>query len=319
MTPSRLSACGAAALVVALSHNQVCEEALGRIGTRFAVRRRADGLEVLEGVIAADPGDGRAVAYVPPCRTGEPGRRAASRPITGSATPACRVRWPMASARSRSSRRWAGRVTSARSARRGWPRRVVEQAIDRLGRELGDSTPYAMNLIHSPGEPGLEAAVVDLYLRATGPPGRGIGVPEPDAAGGPLSRHRASGETASGRIVAPNRIIAKVSRVEVASKFMAPPPERILRRAGRGRRDHARAGGMGGADPDGPGHHRGGRLGRSHRQPAGDRPAADDAGPPRSDASRSTGTTGRCGSARRAASRRPGRRRRRWRWGRPTS
>ena len=30
-------------------------------------------------------------------------------------------------------------------------------------------------------------------------------------------------------IVAPNRIIAKVSRVEVASKFMAPPPAQMLR------------------------------------------------------------------------------------------
>ena len=29
--------------------------------------------------------------------------------------------------------------------------------------------------------------------------------------------------------MAPNRIIAKVSRVEVASKFLAPPPERLLR------------------------------------------------------------------------------------------
>src|SRR5262249_32778002 len=32
-----------------------------------------------------------------------------------------------------------------------------------------------------------------------------------------------------GRIVTPNRVIAKVSRVEVASKFMAPPPPALLR------------------------------------------------------------------------------------------
>ena len=47
---------------------------------------------------------------------------------------------------------------------------------------------------------------------------------------------------AEGRIVTPNRIIAKVSRVEVASKFFAPPPERYLARAGAPRSAHAGAG-----------------------------------------------------------------------------
>src|SRR5262249_50086396 len=44
-------------------------------------------------------------------------------------------------------------------------------------------------------------------------------------------RYRVSGIRLdeSGRVVAPNRVIAKVSRVEVASKFLAPPPERFLR------------------------------------------------------------------------------------------
>src|SRR5208282_2173901 len=47
----------------------------------------------------------------------------------------------------------------------------------------------------------------------------------------PLVRYRVTGirRDSQGKIVAPNRIIAKVSRVEVASKFLAPPPERILR------------------------------------------------------------------------------------------
>ena len=34
---------------------------------------------------------------------------------------------------------------------------------------------------------------------------------------------------ADGRIVTPNHVVAKVSRVEVASKFMAPAPERYVR------------------------------------------------------------------------------------------
>ena len=37
----------------------------------------------------------------------------------------------------------------------------VEQAIDRLRKNLGD-IPHGFNLIHSPNEPDLEAALVDL-------------------------------------------------------------------------------------------------------------------------------------------------------------
>ena len=47
----------------------------------------------------------------------------------------------------------------------GLPLAAVEAAIDRLERSLGRRVPYGFNLIHSPNEPDLEAAVVDLYLR----------------------------------------------------------------------------------------------------------------------------------------------------------
>src|ERR1700674_4808256 len=40
----------------------------------------------------------------------------------------------------------------------------VETAIDRLQAALGE-LPHGFNLIHSPNEPALEAAVCDLYLR----------------------------------------------------------------------------------------------------------------------------------------------------------
>ena len=58
----------------------------------------------------------------------------------------------------------------------------------------------------------------------------------------PVVRYRVAGlrRDGSGRIVASNRIIAKVSRVEVASKFMAPPPARLLRElVGHRRRSRA--------------------------------------------------------------------------------
>ena len=103
---------------------------------------------------------------------------------------------------------------------------VVETAVERLSRSLGDQ-PWGVNLIHSPNEPDLEEAVVDLYLR------RGVRLVEASAyldLTPHVVRYRVHGihEDATGRIVTPNRVIAKVSRVEVASKFFAPAPERIL-------------------------------------------------------------------------------------------
>jgi PfaD family protein len=107
----------------------------------------------------------------------------------------------------------------------GLPVPQVEQALDRL-QALGD-LPFAINLIHSPNEPALERAIVDLYLR------RGVRLIEASAFLGltpEVVRFRVHGihRAADGTVVAPNRIIAKVSRVEVAEKFFAPPPAAIL-------------------------------------------------------------------------------------------
>ena len=105
---------------------------------------------------------------------------------------------------------------------------AIEHALDRIERSLGESLPFGMNLIHSPGEPHLESAVAALYLR------RRVRLVEASAFLNltlPVVRYRVAGihREASGRVVAPNRIIAKVSRVEVASRFLAPPPEQFLR------------------------------------------------------------------------------------------
>jgi trans-AT polyketide synthase, acyltransferase and oxidoreductase domains len=103
----------------------------------------------------------------------------------------------------------------------------VEQAIDRLQQSLGN-IPYGFNLIHSPNEPRLEAEIVDLYLR------REVRLVEASAYLDltlPVVKYRVAGihRDGDGRIVTPNQVIAKVSRVEVASKFFAPPPEKYLR------------------------------------------------------------------------------------------
>jgi trans-AT polyketide synthase, acyltransferase and oxidoreductase domains len=103
---------------------------------------------------------------------------------------------------------------------------AVEAAITALN-AAGDF-PFGCNLIHSPQEPELEDALVDLYLR------QGIKLIEASAFLAltlPLVRYRTHGiyRDADGRIITPNRIIAKISREEVAARFFAPPPEKYLR------------------------------------------------------------------------------------------
>lgn len=102
----------------------------------------------------------------------------------------------------------------------------VEKAIDRLQSNLGDK-PHGFNFIHSPSEPDLEAAIADLYIRR--------GVRRTEAAAFlaltlPLVKYRLAGihRGANGEIVTPNQVFAKVSRVEVAQKFLAPAPQAML-------------------------------------------------------------------------------------------
>ena len=108
----------------------------------------------------------------------------------------------------------------------GLPLEQVEAAIDRIQGSLGDQ-PYGFNLIHSPNEPALEAGVVDLYLR------RGVHLVSASAYLDltlPLVKYRVAGihRDADGRVVCPNKIVGKVSRVEVARKFMSPAPAGML-------------------------------------------------------------------------------------------
>ncbi|MDQ7826073.1 MAG: PfaD family polyunsaturated fatty acid/polyketide biosynthesis protein [Candidatus Eremiobacteraeota bacterium] len=102
----------------------------------------------------------------------------------------------------------------------------VEQAIDRLSVAPG-TRPFGFNFIHSPGEPAMEEALADLYLR------RGIRLIEASAfmdITPALVRYRAAGlsEGPDGSITVANRIIAKASRAEVATRFFSPPPQAVL-------------------------------------------------------------------------------------------
>lgn len=103
---------------------------------------------------------------------------------------------------------------------------AVDAAISRLQASLGD-LPFGVNLIHSPNEPDLERQVVELYLR------RGVRLVEASAYMRltlPLIRYRVHGiyRDDEGTVIAPNRVIAKASRVEVATRFFSPPPDEFL-------------------------------------------------------------------------------------------
>ncbi len=104
----------------------------------------------------------------------------------------------------------------------------IEAAVDALSRELDPQRlPWGANLIHSPNEASLEEAVADLFLR------RGVRCVEASAylALTPaIVRYAATGleRGPDGRIRRRNRVIAKISREEVARQFLAPMPLAML-------------------------------------------------------------------------------------------
>ncbi|MGD9301031.1 MAG: PfaD family polyunsaturated fatty acid/polyketide biosynthesis protein, partial [Desulfobacterales bacterium] len=103
----------------------------------------------------------------------------------------------------------------------------IETAIYALKQRMGPH-PFGFNLIHSPANPDLESATVDLYLR------HGVELVSASAYLGltlPLIYYRVKNlyRDKNGYVICPNKIIAKVSRVEVARKFLEPPPEKYLR------------------------------------------------------------------------------------------
>ncbi|MFD9602350.1 PfaD family polyunsaturated fatty acid/polyketide biosynthesis protein [Streptomyces sp. NPDC059970] len=105
----------------------------------------------------------------------------------------------------------------------------VERAVRTLADELPDSPNWGVNLIHSPAEPALEFRVAKLLLRH--------GVPRISASAfmeltpavvlcSALGLRRG----ADGRIIRRSRMLAKVSRPEVARQFLSPAPSELLRR-----------------------------------------------------------------------------------------
>ncbi|MDR1487174.1 MAG: PfaD family polyunsaturated fatty acid/polyketide biosynthesis protein [Deltaproteobacteria bacterium] len=106
---------------------------------------------------------------------------------------------------------------------------AVEEAMVKLKKDLGTQT-FGSCLIHSPQDPTWEEKVVSIYLE------RGVNLIEASAflqITPSLVRYRLHGLTVlpDGAILAPNRVIAKVSRQELAKRFFSPPPPKIVQEA----------------------------------------------------------------------------------------
>jgi hypothetical protein len=102
----------------------------------------------------------------------------------------------------------------------------VGTAIQKIQSSLPGG-PYAVNLLNSPFEPGLEDQMVDLFIKHQ------VHTMEASAylaITRGLLRYRAQGLHLSpdGQIVFHNRIIAKLSRKAFALHFLRPAPEKIL-------------------------------------------------------------------------------------------
>jgi PfaD family protein len=102
----------------------------------------------------------------------------------------------------------------------------VEQAINTIQHALPQG-PYVFNFIHNPSEDAIEWGTIDLYLKY------GVNIIEAAAFFNmtlSLVYYRTKGLTqdAQGNVAIKNKIIAKVSRREVATVFMQPAPDDLL-------------------------------------------------------------------------------------------
>jgi PfaD family protein len=99
----------------------------------------------------------------------------------------------------------------------------IESAILKIKNALKFKEPFIFNLLHNPMEPVIERKTVDLYIKH--------GVPCIEAAAYimlslPLVHYRVSGlsKDSDGSIKIEHKVIGKISRREVATRFMEPAP-----------------------------------------------------------------------------------------------
>jgi trans-AT polyketide synthase/acyltransferase/oxidoreductase domain-containing protein len=111
----------------------------------------------------------------------------------------------------------------------GLSQKRIEEAIYQIRDELHEREPYGMNLVHNPSDEQIEENTIQLFLN--------YGIQNIEASAfmrvsQALVYYRAKGlkKDAKGGVEIRHKILAKVSRPEIAEAFLAPAPERIVRR-----------------------------------------------------------------------------------------
>ncbi|ROP35747.1 PfaD family polyunsaturated fatty acid/polyketide biosynthesis protein [Saccharothrix texasensis] len=110
----------------------------------------------------------------------------------------------------------------------GLPTRAVAAAVDELSARLAGRANWAVNLIHSPAEPVAEEETARLLVAG--------GVPCVSASAyldltPAVVRCAVAGlrRDRTGEVVRARRVVAKLSRPEVAARFLAPAPRDLVR------------------------------------------------------------------------------------------
>lgn len=104
----------------------------------------------------------------------------------------------------------------------------VESAIQELLHLTELGLPWGSNLIHSPNDPALEEAIVDMYLRYRV---QRVSASAYMSLTPALVRYAVHGLHVDSHhnIQRTNYIFAKISRPEVAARFLEPPPQELLK------------------------------------------------------------------------------------------
>lgn len=102
----------------------------------------------------------------------------------------------------------------------------IEEAIKYIQKEL-NGQPYGINLVSNPNDLEKEGEIIDLLLK--------YGIRNIEASGFltisiALVKYRLKGlkRNSEGKVIAQNRIIAKITRPEIAEVFLSPAPMRIV-------------------------------------------------------------------------------------------
>jgi trans-AT polyketide synthase/acyltransferase/oxidoreductase domain-containing protein len=109
----------------------------------------------------------------------------------------------------------------------GLPIEEVEKHLRRIAAEMPAGRPWGANLLHNPAEPAVEEQTVDTFLAT--------GVRRASASAfmdltPAVVRYRLTGirTLPDGRIEVPNHVFAKLSRPEVADRFLRPASDSML-------------------------------------------------------------------------------------------